>query len=143
MAIAVLAAVLIASPNVTEAPSKGLSLSAVPSQVSHAVYRPSSLHVDYRLVSARLFDFEGTPVLRMTYINRPQRHQFDLIQFDHKSGRTAKGLVESKKLGLELTEDTVFLTDRKGGTAIGFVGSMLSVPSAKQLLADMAVWRKG
>jgi hypothetical protein len=142
MALALLACTMLASSFVTEAPSKSLSIESTPSQVPFAIYRPSTVHVDYRLVVSRMFDYEGTPVLRLTYINREKRHQFDLVQFEAKSGRSAKALVESKKLGLEMTEDTVFLTDKKGSTAIGFVGSMLSVPSAKQLVADLSLWRK-
>lgn len=133
----------VASPaavTVTELP-----LNAAPRGFDFSVFRPNGLILGYELTSARVYKLSNgsKTVVKMTYYNKASRNQFDLIQTKSQGSAPShiRGLVKDGSLELELLPESTFVTLRRGSTDVGFVGTLISGPSAERVLKDMKVWR--
>jgi hypothetical protein len=144
MSLSAVVFAFVASPSaatVTELP-----LNSAPKGYDFSVFRPTGLILGYELTSARVYKLAqgGKAVVRMTYFNKASRNQFDLIQTKSQgsaAGSHIRGLVKEGHLELELLPESTFVSLRRGTTDVGFVGTLVSGPSAERVLKDMKVWR--
>jgi hypothetical protein len=116
------------------------------STLDFTLYRPAQAAPGYSLTQAVLFaQPDGRKTVRLTYTNPQSRNQFDLVQAPARgegSESHMRSILDKREVQLELWADTTFVTLRRGKVDMAFVGTLVSEPSALQLLKNTQPWPK-
>lgn len=112
-------------------------------KVNFTVFKPNSAPIGYQLVRADVV--ANGKAIRLTYLNRDSKNSFDLLETTangSSASQNIKSLINSGSTGVEITSDSTFVTTRKGGTDVAFVGTLISQPSAKKVVDSLVIWKK-
>ncbi len=117
-------------------------------RISFEAYRPGQRPLGYELTLVEKAELNlpsgKHPVLRMHYTNRVAKNSFDLIQLPVIPGATTdqalRAVLRSNAFDIAVpmeTGVTTYVHLRKGKTEVGFIGSIISGPSAMAVLEEM------
>lgn len=111
-------------------------------KVDFPVFRPNSIPLGYSLIRASVSSGTTGKVVRLTYLNKESKNAFDLVQGRAGSGTPDSGARQLlRQAGLEIDSDTTFVSVRRSQTDVAFLGTLISLPSARTLVQGLTVIR--
>lgn len=150
LATAVLATSLLSQP--TDSVQNGVVQPVLLPNIKQAFtfegYKVGAVSIGYTLTMAQHMYLSDTTrsegrrqVIRLHYTNRTAMNSFDILQTPARRDLTPEKSIEeaikTKHFDVPTGNDIVFVAIRRGNTDVGLVGSMLSVPSAKEVLKNL------
>ncbi|MCG9895701.1 MAG: hypothetical protein MH204_09520 [Fimbriimonadaceae bacterium] len=137
---ALICSAIIAAP----AEPVALTPAQIPTAVPFTAYRMVDVPVGYSLVKSELHTLAGgRKVLKLRYLNRSARNEFDILQTEAGSGSTeslVRSLTREGALNVSVLPESTFVWTRRGRTDIALIGTLLSDPSAMEILKSSRPW---